>query len=101
MKTKPKQEGWEKELRHIYETAASIDDRSDFDCLLPFIRSLLQKERQRIREEVEKMKVGPWKKWIAATKPYGGTREEWERMQESSHDETLDQVLKLLEDKER
>ena len=53
-------EAWERELRDVYERAASTDDKSDFDCLLPAIRSLLTQSRKEWLEEligeVEKMR---------------------------------------------
>lgn len=105
--TKSKQD-WEKEFEIAFTDGTFIFTGPTESNFQPFIewckgliRKTLQKEKKRIRKEVENMKVGPWKKWIAATKSYGGTREEWKRMQESSYDETLDQALKLLEENER
>ena len=61
--TNKPQEDWEKRLREIYETAASTDDKSDFDCLLPSIRNLLSSQKSEILDRVEEMVnkvIGDW-----------------------------------------
>lgn len=49
---------WEKELKEVYEAAASIDDRSDIDCVIYYVRDLLQqaitKAEKRMIEEMDK-----------------------------------------------
>ncbi len=52
---KPTQEKtmeWEKELRSVYETAASLDDKSDIDCVIDYVQNLLTKEQQRSAKEL-------------------------------------------------
>lgn len=89
MKTKPKQESWEEQIWDIvyeldcgYCESSHDHDKSREDGVKSIL-SLLQKERQRIRKEVEKMK------------------DHYELGMSREYYDALDQVLELLEDKER
>lgn len=46
------------------------------------------------------MKVGDWSDWISAAKEYGGTREEWDKLQFGlTWDEVLDKVKEKLSER--
>lgn len=53
-----------------------------------------------VRELVEKQKLGTYKEWIGATRKYGGTREEWEKLNNRGHDRVIDDLLSALKELE-
>src|SRR3990167_2261131 len=49
--------------------------------------------REEVVEEIRGMKVGTWKEWITATKPYGGIKEEYSKLQNrKTHDEEINKT---------
>lgn len=50
-----------------------------------------------VRELVEKQKLGTYKEWVGATRKYGGTREEWEKLNNRGHDRVIDDLLSALD----
>ena len=55
--TPPQEAEWEKELRQVYEAAASTDDRSDIDCVISYVKGLLQEQKEKFKEALGEMQV--------------------------------------------
>jgi hypothetical protein len=55
MKQKPKELDWEKELRNVIETAASVDDCDDIECGIRYVRGLLTQQRTELKEIIDLM----------------------------------------------
>jgi hypothetical protein len=65
--------------------------------ILEFANDLDLLYRKQLEREIKGLKVGNWKDWIKATKKYGGSKEEWNKLQTNKNwDEMLQVVLDLL-----
>jgi hypothetical protein len=88
---KQTKEDWEKELKEVYETAASFDDKSDIDCVIDYVRNLLSTHNQELIKEVEGMKVG------MNLSDYSGDTVDGESRR--AYNQALNDVIQLLKSK--
>jgi len=94
MNHKPNTMNWKKELADLL-----LNDNFTANDLFTFISKLLAKQKAKIIEVIKGMMIGSYKDWIKETKKYGGTKEEWEKLQHSrSQDQVLSQLLTTLKD---
>ena len=102
-------EEWEKEALQLRDwtvkvllerfTTGKPNNQYDvwFDTFVERIGILLSQQRTQTIEEIKKLKIGGYDTWIKATRKYGGTREEWKKLQYSKrHDEVIDNVIDSL-----
>ena len=103
MKNKELKKKFEKEMDRINKDVYTADEgyeineRKERDGIWSFIHSAVEAERKQLEREIKGLKVGNWKDWIKATKKYGGSKEEWNKLQTNKNwDEMLQVVLDLL-----